>query len=362
MSLVTKLAQLCIYLVSLMLFFLTFLEIIREPSSEKKKIQVTLSHEVSHKYFQKLPGTNWTLFDIKFGSISDRKQPVGVDTALVLPEHVKPSVSLSSTNRSQDSRILIYNRVPKCASETMLGIIRKLAQQNGFKYRNSAIYWKQVINPEEELSMARMLKHESGTFGDLLFDRHFYVFDFSAQPDLGFDWVNMVREPVSRLTSQFYYLRSPRRWRNKARRPPTSWMEKELDTCVLEGDPECQVGAGAQDLQLTYFCGSALECGHPHSKQGLQLAKYNVEHRFAVVGVMEEFATSVAVLEQMLPRWFRGAGAARGSGRQTNKNSHPTPSQTTLRILKTRLSLDIEFYHFVFQRLVIQNRTFAEEA
>ena len=83
MSLVTKLAQLCIYLVTLLLFFLTFLEIIREPSSGKRKIQETISYEESHKYFQKLPGTNWTLFDIKFGSISDRQQPVGVDLSLI---------------------------------------------------------------------------------------------------------------------------------------------------------------------------------------------------------------------------------------------------------------------------------------
>ena len=74
--------------------------------------------------------------------------------------------------------------------------------------------------------------------------------------------------------------RSARRWSKKARKPPPEWFSKSLDRfnseiiimilldeecdgdqvifnrCVEEKDPECLVGSGAQDLQLTYFCGS----------------------------------------------------------------------------------------------------------
>ena len=35
----------------------------------------------------------------------------------------------------------------------------------------------------------------------------------------------------------------------------------------------------------------------------MQLAMFNLEKRFAVVGVMEQFETSVAVMEAMLPRF-----------------------------------------------------------
>ena len=42
----------------------------------------------------------------------------------------------------------------------------------------------------------------------VLFDRHFYIFDLLARVEaVNFEWVNMVREPVSRLVSQFHYLR-----------------------------------------------------------------------------------------------------------------------------------------------------------
>ena len=41
----------------------------------------------------------------------------------------------------------------------------------------------------------------------MLFDRHFYIFDLVNLREVNFDWVNMVREPVARLVSQFHYLR-----------------------------------------------------------------------------------------------------------------------------------------------------------
>ena len=93
-------------------------------------------------FFEKLPGTNWTLYDIRFGDISGRQQIVGVPGELNLPEGAEDEVDLMEEelqgglgnkrtsgnfgrrNRSSGNHVLVYNRVPKCASETMLSIIR----------------------------------------------------------------------------------------------------------------------------------------------------------------------------------------------------------------------------------------------
>ena len=129
--------------------------------------------------------------------------------------------------------------------------------------------------------------------------------------------MNMVRDPVSRLVSQFYYLRAAKRW-TRAERPPQVWFSKKLETCVLSGDTECQVtccfykttvkmrhapqvGGGGQDLQLTYFCGSHAQCANSSNPAALQLARHNLETRYSVVGVLEHFNTSIAVMEQYLP-------------------------------------------------------------
>ena len=94
-----------------------------------------------------MPGINWTLFDVRFGDISDQSQIIGVPGQLNFPESAKVEVdrleeeiksgrlekdqkigeeigTLGRRNRSTGSNVLVYNRVPKCASETMLSIIR----------------------------------------------------------------------------------------------------------------------------------------------------------------------------------------------------------------------------------------------
>jgi len=324
----TRVCKIAFYSFCLTLWLMTASEISRKPSLNESRDQLPNARskqKAEEAFFKKLPGINWTLFDVRFGDISDQSQIIGVPGQLNFPESAKVEVdrleeeiktgrfekdqkigdeigTLGRRNRSTGSNVLVYNRVPKCASETMLSIIRKMSVRNRFRYRNSRIYWKQVLTPKEEIALEAELRRNPSA--SMLFDRHFYIFDLVKRDQAAnFEWVNMVREPVSRLVSQFHYLRSARRWSKKARKPPPEWFSKSLDRCVEEKDPECLVGSGAQDLQLTYFCGSNIECGDPTSRRALQLAMFNLEKRFAVVGVMEEFDTSIALMEALLPRW-----------------------------------------------------------
>ena len=74
--------------------------------------------------------------------------------------------------------------------------------------------------------------------------------------------MNMVREPVNRLISQFYYLRSIKRWNGKKERPPKEWMEKDFDACVRSGDLECRVRYKTENYNkvtvLLYTCSKFL--------------------------------------------------------------------------------------------------------
>ena len=135
---------------------MTTSEVFKNPTSEplleeSKDLFGRIKKEAEKEtspFFQKLPGINWTLFDIRFGEISGQQQIVGVPGKLNLPEGAEAEVNLMEhemeeerkakaglgnkrifgnfgrSNRSRGSRVLVYNRVPKCASETMLSIIR----------------------------------------------------------------------------------------------------------------------------------------------------------------------------------------------------------------------------------------------
>ena len=97
-------------------------------------------------------------------------------------------------------------------------------------------------------------------------------------------------------------------------------------------------------MQLTYFCGSDLRCANSSDPMVLQVAKHNLENRFSVVGVVEHYNISVAVLESYLPgldiinllffssttnlisAFFRGASKlSLSSGSKKNVNPHPEP-------------------------------------
>ena len=149
MSLLTKVFTAAFYSFCLALWLMTTSEVFRMPIGEEPSLTESrdLSDRVKKRsedstFFKKLPGTNWTLFDIRFGDISRQKQIVGVPGELSLPEGAEGEVDLMEEelqgglgnkrtsgnfgrrNRSSGNHVLVYNRVPKCASETMLSIIR----------------------------------------------------------------------------------------------------------------------------------------------------------------------------------------------------------------------------------------------
>ena len=149
MSLLTKVFTAAFYSFCLALWLMTTSEVFRMPIGKPSLMESRdLSNQVKKRFegensafFEKLPGTNWTLYDIRFGDISGRQQIVGVPCELNLPEGAEVEVDLieeelkgglgnkrtgifGRRNRSTGNHVLVYNRVPKCGSETMLSIIR----------------------------------------------------------------------------------------------------------------------------------------------------------------------------------------------------------------------------------------------
>ena len=60
-------------------------------------------------------------------------------------DNVDMSQTIKEThiNRTKpNSKILIYNRIPKCASTTMNDFISKLRKRNHFYVKHSNLFWK----------------------------------------------------------------------------------------------------------------------------------------------------------------------------------------------------------------------------
>ena len=129
-----------------------------------------------------------------------------------------------------------------------------------------------------------------------------------------------MRDPVERIASNFYYMRSRSRWDGKDFQlaPDKSWFNKTIDECVFNNDPECmvcnynnvyihfeytcfQIGDGVRDqeYQMSYFC----DCRERNmtEQEMLMTAMLTVEKEFSVVGVLEMFIPSLHVMEAYLP-------------------------------------------------------------
>lgn len=91
-------------------------------------------------------------------------------------------------------------------------------------------------------------------------------------------YVNLVRDPIERVISWFYYIRAP--WYFVERKkafpdlplPDPNWLRKDFESCVLNSDPECiynqgvqREGIGDHRRQTLFFCGHDLDCTYVQS-------------------------------------------------------------------------------------------------
>ena len=108
--------------------------------------------------------------------------------------------------------------------------------------------YRRKISTEDENDLVDFLSKEEKP---LVFDRHFYIFDIEKH-GLNVELINMVRDPVDRIVSNYYFVRSTRRWKTREVVPPASWFTKNFNKCVLSNDPECMVVFIITSLNLIY--------------------------------------------------------------------------------------------------------------
>jgi len=94
------------------------------------------------------------------------------------------------------SHLLIYNRVPKAGSSTILTILRKIHYSTyRFNYETNRTFNKFGLEIEEELNFMSELFSKSGT-KPLGIDRHFYFINtesYGLPREKRPIWINVIR-------------------------------------------------------------------------------------------------------------------------------------------------------------------------
>ena len=63
---------------------------------------------------------------------------------------------------------------------------------------------------------------------------------------------------------------------------------------------------GGTWTMIPYFCGDLPEC-HIPSEKSLNMAKEAIRKHYILVGVLEDYSTTLKLLEALLPGYFGGA-------------------------------------------------------
>nr|XP_040583782.1 heparin sulfate O-sulfotransferase-like isoform X2 [Lepeophtheirus salmonis] len=163
-------------------------------------------------------------------------------------------------------------------------------------------------------------------------------------------YINMIRRPIDRLVSYYYFLRYGDDYRvNKIR----SRMGDKVtfDECVEKKLPDCD--PKKLWIQVPWFCGHFRRCSEPGSRWALEQAKLNVARSYFLVGLTEDIEGFIDILEKSLPQFFKGAGTMyRSSGpkKYVRKTRHKDAvSEATIEALRnTKIwRIENEFYEFV---------------
>lgn len=229
--------------------------------------------------------------------------------------------------RRDPSRVLFY-RIPKTATTTMTNIFSNLKNTKGTVIQPIPDYKYGIgdgnIEPSSlgsshqrmqkrgyENDYAFRLREKIGQSRNrTVFEGHTFFVDLP--PEYSTAAISFVRDPIERLASSYYYLRHGARTATERASFVRRFGNQSLEECALS--PGCREKNELRywcSIQTLYFCGMHKDCdlnvfGIPEDT-AFERAKKNILDNFLFVGLVEDFNTSVAILEQLIPTYLEGA-------------------------------------------------------
>lgn len=149
--------------------------------------------------------------------------------------------------------------------------------------------------------------------------------------------ITVLREPVARLISYYYYIRT------SETHYLHDWVIKEnvSPQAFFESKPTMEI----DNLQLRFLCST--DCSNVPiggcTRHMLEEAKDNLKNRFAVVGLQEYFPQSLELTARVMA-WKNVTNPE--INRAPEKSKPAEKDEQTLRIIRSLNELDIELYEF----------------
>ncbi|XP_063233664.1 heparan sulfate 2-O-sulfotransferase 1 [Bacillus rossius redtenbacheri] len=294
-------------------------------------------------------------FEIQVTQIENGKQKLELVVArLQVRELEQRRLAQARTGVPDSARnsVVIYNRVPKTGSTSFVGVAYDLCKQNGFR-----VLHINITGNMHALSLANQLRFaENVSHWDAIkpafYHGHVAFVDFLKfgvnQPI----YINIIRKPLDRLVSYYYFLRYGDDFRpHLIRRKHGDKMT--FDECVELAQSDCD--PNNMWLQIPFFCGHSADCWEVGNEWALSEAKRNLLEHYFLVGVTEELGDFIKVLEATLPSFFQGASvhyetSNKSHLRRTAQKLNPSPD-TVARIQSSKVwKMENELYEYALKQ------------
>lgn len=270
-----------------------------------------------------------------------------------LGQNVRSDILPEGSVSSNDNNVVvIYNRVPKTGSTSFVGVAYALCKKNKFRTLHVNVTGNNhILSLNNQYDIVKNISYWND-MKPAIYHGHFAFIDFARFSNLRPLYINIIRKPLDRLVSYYYFLRYGDDFRPHLVRKKHGDTET-FDECVRNSHPDCD--PNNMWLQVPFFCGHSFNCWKPGNKWALEEAKKNLINNYLIVGVTEELDDFIAILELVIPRVFKGAmdhyvNSNKSHLRQTAQKQDP--SEETIRKIEssTVWRMENEFYEFALEQ------------
>lgn len=243
-------------------------------------------------------------------------------------------------------RFVLFNVLPKSGSRTLNSVAINVVTKQGVNVENTM-----ALTNETKLEKMERLLNETTT-AQFVYS-HLPFIELNGT-DRKVVYISVVRDPIDRLVSLYYYKRygdSTEPGYFRAKMDQLNLSKDTFDECVRKkGD--C-ISNNLFHKTIQHFCGISPGKAYPSHDVCLTMSKKNIRNKYLVVGVMDDYLGFVKVLERLLPDFFEGAVSfyeqfVKLSYFDVMKTKNKTgPSDKIRNQLRSKMAKDYELYEFV---------------
>jgi hypothetical protein len=267
--------------------------------------------------------------------------------------------------------LIFYNRIGKAGSSTLSNLFQRSVinrRQNVIDFDTSNEYMSssgekefiQIIvgNPKfgwtkkNERQQQQPQKQHHLQFDKKFFFHHVFFLNFTKYGYPMPIYINMMRDSVSRYTSQFYF------WKTLADIGPIT-TNTTIEECIHAASQEIHplpVGCPPFNYQTSYLCGHEPMCSDPPTDESFLSAVKHTVQDYTLIGTLErldDYKYQVATIftEWLNEKSLNTTWTSKGTTKKSNANKHrkDVSSEEEIRALQRANIYDVLLYEIVDQ-------------